>query len=203
MEKINPLATNRKNHKKGRKLKQKQTSGNRFSLSALTSQLKGSTSILKFVLAFVLFIVLFYVVYSTSFFTDYILTPFIQFQASLTGIVLNLFNQGATVTGGVVENAAGSINVSKGCDGIEPIAFFIIGVMIIPVALRSKLIGVFFGVLTLFILNILRIIGLFFANIYARNIFEGLHLHGGFALFIFITLIVWLIWADWAIKKYQ
>ncbi len=161
----------------------------------------NSFPIIKFVLLFGLLLLIFYALYGSNFFQEAIVVPAVNFQAIFSNFVLNLLSQDTVVNGGIISNELGSINVGKGCDGIEAIMLYVIGVLVVPFSFKTKWPGLLFGFLALFLLNMIRIIGLFFANIYFPEAFETLHLHGGFALFIVVTLILWLIWANWALAK--
>jgi exosortase/archaeosortase family protein len=94
-----------------------------------------------------------------------------------------------------------SVSIAVGCDGLEPLAMFVGGILVFPMAFRLKWPGILAGAVVLFILNLIRIAGLFLAGLYWPGAFDFLHLHGGFILFAAIAILLWMIWANWALQK--
>jgi exosortase/archaeosortase family protein len=157
--------------------------------------------ILRYVGGFIGLLLIFYVVYSSDFFDQYFLQPIVCFQTKISSIVLNMFGQENNADGITITGLHNSLNVSKGCDGMEVSALYLIGVLLMPFTWRSKGVGVFWGFTVLFLLNLVRIIALFVTQIYMPTAFDFLHLHGGFALFTIVAIFMWMIWANWAIQK--
>ena len=155
---------------------------------------------LKFLLVFALSLIVFYSIYGLPVFQQYVVIPATNVQVQLSSWILNILGQDTRIDQGVIYASEVALNVKAGCDGIEPTAFFIIGVLLVPLSWRSKLVGLSVGIIVLQLLNLLRIVGLFFAKVYWPSSFDILHLHGGFTLFFVLTIIIWMIWANWAIQ---
>jgi exosortase/archaeosortase family protein len=155
--------------------------------------------ILKFVLIFALGILLFYTVYFSDFFTSHILEHIVKAQAYTAGFLLNIFGFGTEVSGSIISSDQVFLDIKKGCDGIEPTFFFLMGVLLVPFSKKAKIVGLLLGLGVLSLLNLVRIIGLFLVSTYWPNAFDFLHLHGGFTLFFIVTIIIWIFWANWAI----
>lgn len=202
VEKLQKMAA--KSRKKSKKTRKKQGQERAFWQKLLSSWGKiwrDKSPVIQFLLAFSIGIGLFYWLYTSSFFSSVILEPLTNFQAKISSGILNLFGEQTNVRdGGMLTSNKVSLNIKKGCDGIEPLAFYVLGVLIIPLSWRAKIPGLLIGVSVLFVLNLLRIILLYLASSYWPQSFDLLHLHGGFALFFVITLIIWIIWAKWAIN---
>lgn len=157
--------------------------------------------ILRFVGLFFFGIVLFYSLYFSDFFMHNVADSFNQFIGEIASFALNIFQQNTGVQNGIISSGDAAVNVKKGCDGLESIAFFTIGVLLVPFSWRSRLVGLAVGVSVLFLLNIFRIIILYFSQIYFPTLFDFLHIHGGFILFIFVTLLIWMRWVQWAMSQ--
>ena len=187
------------------KKSKKRTKGKPVKPKTLTSRLNTGFAqkkpVLKFVLIFGLAIILFYTLYFSDFFTDHISRYIISGQAQLSSFLLNIFGFNTTVGNTIILNGDVILDIKKGCDGIEPTVFFLIGVLLVPFSRKAKLVGLLGGLVVLSLLNILRITGLFVVNSYWPESFDFLHLHGGFTLFFIVTIIVWIIWANWAIGQ--
>lgn len=162
---------------------------------------REKSPILRFALSFIVLMVLFYIIYTIPMVEQMIILPVVHFQAEVSGNIINLLGYAASCEGTVISGNGVSLEVAKGCDGFETLVLFIIGIVLVPFAWRSKLYGMGIGVLALFVLNLVRIIGLFFVQKFYPASFESMHVHGGFVLFTIFTIMIWLVWVNWAIKR--
>lgn len=157
--------------------------------------------VIRFLLSFVVCILLFYTFYYSSLFSNVLSKPILAVQAALSSGLLNIFGMETVSTSGSISNSAFSVNIAKGCDGLEATALFIFAILVFPIAFKRKIPGVLAGVSVLFIVNIFRIAGLFLIGLYWNDAFEFMHLHGGLVLFTIAAIILWIVWADWALKQ--
>lgn len=187
--------------KKSKKRKSKKKPSVTQSLqSKVWSKLEGKLPILKFVLSFLLGLILFYSFYFSDFYTDHIGSTITKLQSDFASGFLNLLGFKTLSEGAVLVSEGIQLDIRKGCDGIEPTFFFLIGVLVVPLSKRAKLFGVAFGLIVLTLLNLLRIIILYLVQVYWPDSFDFLHLHGGFTLFFIVTIAIWIMWANWAIR---
>ena len=115
--------------------------------------------------------------------------------------ILNIFGGSTVVRQSVLQGPVFGVDVKAGCDGMETIAIFLCAILSTPFSMRLKWRGLVAGLGILLVLNILRIAGLYLAGIHWPAAFDALHLHGGFVLFLFVALIIWFVWANWALKQ--
>ena len=172
-----------------------------FKTEALRQTWRDKAPILKYLAGFVVILSLFYALYVTSFFETNFLSPLVQLQSEISSFILNIFGMGTTSENSLLSGKGAVLNVAKGCDGIEAMVLYLAGVLLMPFAWRSKIVGLLLGAGVLFFLNLLRIIGLYLAKVYWPSAFEILHIHGGFALFTIVAILLWAGWANWAIRK--
>jgi exosortase/archaeosortase family protein len=156
---------------------------------------------LKFLGSFIGLMLLFYLLYYSSFYQILLSGPIESAQAAISGALLRALGFQAAVTGDAISGGGFSVQIAKGCDGIEPLAMFLCAILAFPIVWRLKWPGLIAGTLVLGLLNIVRITGLFLAGLYIPTAFEFLHLHGGFVLFTVMAILVWMTWANWAIKR--
>ena len=100
-----------------------------------------------------------------------------------------------------LNSSRGSINVERGCDAVEPTALFVAAVLASPVPWLSKLPAVLVGTLILAIVNVIRIVSLFLSAVYWRKAFDILHLDVWQAAFILLAILMWALWASWAVRR--
>lgn len=116
-----------------------------------------------------------------------------------TGI-LNLLGEGATSRETNITSSRYSINIAHGCDAIEPIALFVAAVLAFPTRWMPKLPGLLIGTLILALMNLVRIVSLFFTGIHWPKWFETMHVDVWQPAFIVLSLFFWVLWALWATR---
>ena len=171
---------------------QKQIGTAALSKSKLDRLINSPT--LKFILFFIFLMILFYTVWLSSFFNKAI-NPFIcNTYAFLGGKVLNIFQQGTTITKNVISSPYFSIAVNRGCDAIEASAIFVAALLAFPAKWKQKLKGLIKGLLILSVINLVRIVSLFFIGRYYPDFFEFVHVDIWQIIFIILALVLWLDW---------
>ncbi len=189
---------NKKQSGRARVVKKK-PSGFGNSINSVKEFLANRSSGLKFLSAFVLLMVLFYIFYYSSFYINYINDNIVGMQAKIGSVLLNLMGQHTSANGAQISGDAFSMTVSGGCDGMEVMALLIAGIIATPLAWQYKWKGILIGGAVLAALNILRLPALYLAGGYvSMDLFDFLHVQGGFVIFVFITVLIMLKWMSWA-----
>lgn len=168
------------------------------------SRLLPKNPAVRFLLLFGIGMVLFYLFYNSAFFADYLKTPIVTAQAGITSFLLNILGAGTTAVGTVISggSAVSAIDIKGGCDGLEATALLLCAVSVFPIDFKYKIPGLIFGLITLVILNLFRLVGLFFAKTHAsQTVFDLLHEQGGFVIFTAVSILIWMIWVNWAMGK--
>ncbi len=166
------------------------------------SSLKQKLSFLKFLAGFIICMGLFYFFYYSEFYTNSIEVAFMNAQARLGNFLLHLISQDTVVNGYTISGNGFSIDIKKGCDGLEAMAILASGIIIFPTSVKLKVPGLVFGIIALFLLNLLRIAGLYMIGKNCSNdFFELMHLQGGFIIFTAIGVLFLLSWMNWTTTK--
>ena len=127
---------------------------------------------------------------------------YLRLNAQASGWVLNAVGEEVVTDGNSLISAKGpSIQVERGCDAIVPSVLFVAAVMASPVSLTGRLAAALAGSAFLILLNLVRIISLFWVRVYWPQAFETMHLDVWQALFIFLALALWAIWASRAARE--
>lgn len=111
---------------------------------------------------------------------------------------IRVFDSGAAAEGNHVRSSRFSLEIKHGCDALQPTAFFVFAMLSspVPVSLRRRMLPILIGTASLLLLNIIRIVTLFYAGMnFSQVIFETLHEDIWQAVFIFLPLIFWIGWA--------
>lgn len=158
--------------------------------------------ILKFLLGFVGCMAVFYAFYYSSLYKNNLEVPFLRGQAHISNLLLRLIGHDTQVVGTSIASGDFSVNIMNGCDGLEALAILVSGILIFPVPFRLKAKGLAWGTGILLGLNLLRIAGLYLAGRYLSiQVFDILHVQGGFILFTMVSVLLLLTWMNWAAKQ--
>ena len=113
--------------------------------------------------------------------------------------ILNLFGQNTVVAGTTVQSSVFGISVVTACTGIFITGLFLIAVVAFPTRWFAKLIGVGIGVGGIFLVNIVRLVSLYFIGVHWPGFLEQAHQLIWQSLLIVIAVALWLLWAGrWA-----
>jgi exosortase/archaeosortase family protein len=181
--------------------KKHKPSGQHLAPTASSPVLSDRRPIWRFIAGFALLLVLFYAVYISSVFNQYFLEPYVGGQTRVAAAFLHLFGADTHASGTDLMGPGVTLTVKKGCDGMEATALYVIGILLMPFSRHSKLVGLAAGLAVLVVLNLLRIVGLYLSQVHWPAAFEWLHLHGGFALFTTVSVFMWMLWANWAMRR--
>ena len=188
-----------KNRKKGRS-----TSSSINLKGQIQSWIKDRHPVVKFLLGFVGCMLIFYVFYYSSLYRDHIEIPLLNTQANISNALLNLFGYGTVVNETIISGGGFAVDIKSGCDGLEAMAILISGILIFPTSFKLKVPGLLWGLGLLAILNILRIAGLYISGRhFSAEVFDILHVQGGFIIFTTISVLIWFMWMNWCLKKIQ
>lgn len=157
--------------------------------------------VLRGVFIFILIMSLFYgFVHSPdvelSFFSHHL-----RLIASITGSILSALGYETTVSESTISTPQMTLQIVRGCDAIEPTVAFIAAVIASPVSSWSKIPGIFIGSFCLYLINLGRIVSLFFIGIYSPQIFKVVHESIWQALIIILAIVFWAYWVRWATRK--
>jgi len=160
-----------------------------------------ANKIIKSWLLFGLIALVFYGISIQPFYTEYIQNPVARIFTYLSSTVLNILGQGTTSNLTTLTASDGlTMSVLKGCDAIAPIILLVTGVLMFPVDKKLKVRGIGVGVPLLLLVNLIRIVSLFFFLKYTPSIFEFMHNEFWQVGFIGITILYYIYWLNSSLK---
>lgn len=154
----------------------------------------NAQEILFFALFGAFFVLLQFFYYVAHLFTDtYILH---RVNAQVAAWFVQLFTPGhhAVADGALLTTRLATLRIAQGCDGVDGILLLVAALLAYPAGLWRKLAGVFLGTLFLYCVNMVRILGLYYAYIRKPELFDFLHTYAGQAFFILLTFVFFLLW---------
>jgi exosortase H (IPTLxxWG-CTERM-specific) len=109
---------------------------------------------------------------------------------------VTLFDGNVVATGKIMRsNTNGfAVSIEAGCNGVEATLVLLAAMLAFPAPWKHKVVGLIIGVLAVQLLNVLRVISLFYLGQWNYDVFEWAHLYVWQALIMLDVLVVWLIW---------
>lgn len=172
--------------------------------SRFRAWVRHNRSDLRFLLIFSSCLIVYYLATLTTPVRDGFFPAYLRWNASVSGTILNTIGQEVVVQDKSIRKVGGvSIQVERGCDAVAPSALFVSAVLASPVGLVSRISAALIGSMALMLLNLVRVCSLFLVRVYYPKAFEVMHLDVWQALFIFMALLFWALWASGASKKHR
>lgn len=122
---------------------------------------------------------------------------YLAINAQVTAAILGFFGDQVNVNRDALVSDNFSLGIKRGCDAIQATAFFIFLVFASPSQMRyrARIPYAIAGTVFLLLLNLVRIITLYYAGMYcSKAIFDFLHVDFWQAVFIFLPLFLWVMW---------
>jgi len=121
---------------------------------------------------------------------------FRSFTAKATAFTLNLFGGDVNVDGTMLSSPDFSMGIIAACTGIVPIVIFMAATLAYPATFRRKAIGIAFGVLGIYAVNLIRTTTLFVVGTHSPGFFDTAHYLVWQSLMIIIAVLFWLLWVS-------
>jgi len=165
---------------------------------------EGKKPVFRFVFFFAVLMGLFELVSMTSWVSETAFPWYLEWNASASGSVIDIFEDSVTVVGKSISVPNRyALSIERGCDAVEPSALFCAGVLAFPASFLSKLPGMLIGTICLMVLNIFRIVSLFYVGAFFPKAFDIMHVDVWQALFVFLAILFWVLWALWATREQE
>lgn len=126
---------------------------------------------------------------------DHVINPYTTFVAHQARVALNLLGEGAEVHGQVLSSRRFSVAIFNGCNGLEAILIFVCGVLAFPASWKSRFLGVGVGLLAIQLINVVRVVSLFYVGVFKPEWFSASHVFVWQSIIIVFSVVLWLVWA--------
>lgn len=149
-------------------------------------------NLIQFLLIFIGIIALYYTAIGLT--SGSLLDSYIKLTAFLSAKFLAVFVKGTYSELSNIIAPRFTLVLSFGCEGSEALVIFLAGVLAFPSSLKNKLYGLLIGLPLLFLLNVFRIMGLYYVGINLSSSFDLFHTIIFPVIFILISVIAWVNW---------
>lgn len=148
-------------------------------------------------MGFIVWLGLFSLVFQIQAVDDWLIVPLTRVLAHLSNQFLTLAGFETHVAGTILQGAGGfAVNIMKGCNGAYVMAIFAAAVLAYPVSWRLRLIGLAAGLPAVQVINLARIISLYWIGVERPDLFEKFHYQVWQTVVILLSMVLWLAWAE-------
>ena len=150
----------------------------------------------RFLVVFVALLAFAFAFELTPFAQAHLVTPWTDAVASASAALMRTFDATITTHGNVIASSTSpfAVSIEAGCNGVEATLVLVAAILAFPAPWPHRLRGIVVGVVAVQVLNVLRVISLFYLGRYDRDVFEWAHLYVWQALIMLDVLIVWVVW---------
>jgi exosortase H (IPTLxxWG-CTERM-specific) len=122
--------------------------------------------------------------------------PWTEALARLSAGLITLFDPAVAVLGKTLRSTQNgfAVSIEAGCNGIEAAIVLAAAMLAFPAPWKHRAAGIVAGLLAVQLLNVLRVISLFYLGQWSLAAFEWAHLYLWQALIMLDVLVVWLVW---------
>ncbi|MGH8003348.1 MAG: exosortase H [Limisphaerales bacterium] len=156
----------------------------------------GRFALFKAFLIFFFSLVFFFWVLNNDWVFRHIIAPYTGWVAFVATGILKLFGQAATQAGQMVTVGNTSLSIATGCNGVEALALYFSAVLAFPTDWKRKAVGLLIGLIGIFLINQIRVIGLFLVAMIKPEILPEAHNYAGQTFVIILGMACWWFWAE-------
>ncbi len=125
-----------------------------------------------------------------------VIEPFTGMLARISAAIISPFDNNVVAYGKVLrfQDTGFAVSIEAGCNGVEATIVLIAAVVAFPAPWKARLVTIVSGFLAIQVLNIARIISLFYLGDWDLTIFSWVHLYLWPALIMLDVLLVFVIY---------
>ncbi|MDG2047719.1 MAG: exosortase H [Halioglobus sp.] len=151
---------------------------------------------LRFVATFLLILTALFTLEMLNPVQDHVITPFTSMLARLSAALILPFDNAVIAYGKVLQfkDSGFAVSIEAGCNGVEATIVLIAAICAFPASWGARLIAIGLGFLAIQVLNILRIITLFYLGDWNLEYFSWIHLYLWPVLIMLDVMVVFIVY---------
>jgi exosortase H (IPTLxxWG-CTERM-specific) len=132
-----------------------------------------------------------------------VIIPFTTFIAQISAGLIGFFDDSVISFGKVIQSKTNgfAVSIEAGCNGVEAVIVLAAAIMGFPASWKQKLGALIFGFFAIQIMNLARIITLFYLGQWHHGVFEWFHLYIWPVLIMLDVLLVFWLWIRYLSKR--
>jgi exosortase H (IPTLxxWG-CTERM-specific) len=150
----------------------------------------------RFALGFLAWVLAFALVLQFDAVTLGFVRPYTERIARAAGFALDLMGERTRVQGTLLHSPRFAVNIYHGCNGLLATSIYLAAVLAFPATWRERAIGAAIGIPAIQVLNLLRILTLYYIGIHWPGVFAAAHGYVWQSIVILLSMAVWIYWAE-------
>ena len=134
---------------------------------------------------------------------EHLVVPFTTMLAKISAALISPFDNGVIAYGKVLQfkDTGFAVSIEAGCNGVEATIVLIAAVVAYPASWKARISAIALGFLAIQVLNIARIISLFYLGDWDIDIFSWVHLYLWPSLIMLDVLVVFIVYLRYLSRK--
>lgn len=153
----------------------------------------------RFFILFIVLVVALFAAELTAPVQRTLVIPWTEALARISATIVTLFDDRVLSYGNVLQSTSNgfAISIEAGCNGVEAALILIAAMLAFSAPWTYKVAGIATGLFAVQLLNVARVVSLFYIGQWSPRAFEWAHLYLWQALIMIDILVVWLLWLRW------
>jgi len=128
---------------------------------------------------------------------DAFVEPYTALVARTAGSILRVMGEDLTVRGCLLTSPRFSVSVFNGCNGLITTMILVTAVLAFPTSWRAKMIGIVGGITGVQLINMVRIISLYYVGVFIPQYFNSAHVIVWQSIVVLSGIALWVAWANY------
>lgn len=129
---------------------------------------------------------------------DAFVVPYTTWIARVSGTALSILGEEITISGCDLRSPRFAVTIYNGCNGLITSLIVLSGILAFPAPRRAKLVGAVAGLSIIQLVNLIRIVSLYYIGALMPDFFNASHIVVWQSLVILTGVVLWIGWARWA-----
>jgi exosortase H (IPTLxxWG-CTERM-specific) len=162
----------------------------------MVAPLQALHHVTRFCITFAVVLVVLFAAELTAPAQQWVVLPWTGLLTRASAGLIGLFDPNVIAAGKILQSSTNgfAVSIEAGCNGIEAVIILIAAMLAYPASAKARAIGIFAGLVAVQLLNIVRVVSLYYLGQWSATAFEWAHLYLWQALIMLDVLIVWLVW---------
>ena len=154
---------------------------------------------LRFALAFAAIAIVLFAAELSRPVQDAVVAPWTALLARASAALITLFDSNVIAHGRVLQSTRNgfAVSIEAGCNGVEAALVLVAAILAFRASWRARAVGILAGLVAVQLLNVVRVVTLFYLGQWSASAFEWAHLYVWQTLIMVDVLVVWLLWLRW------
>ena len=150
----------------------------------------------RFFAVFLVLLVVMFTAELTPWAQQFFVVPWTNALAAIATSIVTVFDGNVIASGKVIRSLSNgfAVSIEAGCNGVEATLVLCAAILAFPAPWRHKVAGMAIGIVAVQLLNVVRVISLFYIGQWDFAVFEWAHQYVWQALIMLDVLVVWLFW---------